>query len=148
MSNPKGFTLIELMVVIVIIGILAALAIPKFLDASAKAKISEAPTVLAAYESGQLAYVSEKGYCGGSSDIIFSAPTSSNWWNYAISGGSSDGTAGTPNSGLCTGNALIAMGSFPSAATLITTVDNSSNIAHSEGGGATAAIVQKYLPNF
>ena len=36
--NKKGFTMIELVVVIVILGILAAIAIPKFLDLSAKAK--------------------------------------------------------------------------------------------------------------
>ncbi|MGB9561235.1 MAG: type IV pilin protein, partial [bacterium] len=44
--NSKGFTLIELMIVVVIIGILAALAIPRFMEASKKAKITEARNVL------------------------------------------------------------------------------------------------------
>ena len=45
-KNNKGFTLIELMIVVVIIGILAALAIPRFMKASAKSKTSEAQLVL------------------------------------------------------------------------------------------------------
>ena len=44
--NRKGFTLIELMIVVVIIGILAALAIPRFMQATVKTKQSEAKGIL------------------------------------------------------------------------------------------------------
>ena len=48
MTTKKGFTLIELMIVVAIIGILAAIAIPNFLRFQAKSKQAEAKTNLGA----------------------------------------------------------------------------------------------------
>ena len=85
--NKQGFTLIELMVVIVIIGVLASLAIPRFTEASAKAKAAEAPRVLASYESAYLAAVAEVGADSVTVDkLVFdtaSVNKDSKWFNYA-----------------------------------------------------------------
>jgi len=57
----KGFTLIELMIVVAIIGILASIAIPSFLKFQCKSKQSEAKTALKATYTTQLAYNGEFG---------------------------------------------------------------------------------------
>ena len=58
-NNQKGFTLIELMIVIAIIGILAAIAIPNFLKYQLKAKTTEAKVSLSAIRTSQEAYKAE-----------------------------------------------------------------------------------------
>ena len=51
MLKKNGFTLIEIMVVIVILGVLAAVGVPKMFGVIAKAKASEVPVAAGTYIS-------------------------------------------------------------------------------------------------
>src|SRR4051812_25203939 len=59
-QKSRGFTLIELMIVVAIIGILAAIAIPNFIKFQAKSKQSEAKTNLKAVFTSEKAYFGER----------------------------------------------------------------------------------------
>jgi type IV pilus assembly protein PilA len=59
LKGQKGFTLIELMIVVAIIGILAAIAIPNFLTYQAKSRQSEARVALGAIFTNETALFAE-----------------------------------------------------------------------------------------
>ena len=61
LNGQKGFTLIELMIVVAIIGILAAIAIPNFLQYQMKSRQSEAKTNLQAIRTSEIAFQAERG---------------------------------------------------------------------------------------
>ena len=60
----KGFTLVELMIVIVIVGILSAVALPNFLNQTNKARATEARTQLSAALKNAQMYILEEGSAG------------------------------------------------------------------------------------
>jgi len=60
-SVQKGFTLIELMIVVAIIGILAALAIPAYTDYTIKSRVSEGASLSGGAKTAMEVYWSENG---------------------------------------------------------------------------------------
>ena len=74
--KKQGFTLIELMFVVVIIGILAAVSIPKLFGMIAKSKASEVGPAAGTYVKLQQAYVSEAVAVGNWTIIGYKGPGS------------------------------------------------------------------------
>ncbi len=82
-KGKKGFTLIELMIVVAIIGILAAIAIPNFLRFQAKSKQSEAKTNLGGIFTAETSYFGENNSFGDL-DVISWAPVGTARYRYRI----------------------------------------------------------------
>jgi type IV pilus assembly protein PilA len=90
MKAPQnGFTLIELMIVVAIIGILAAIAIPAYQDYTVRAQVTEGMNLAGAVETGVADYFANTGSfpTALSSVGISSSPTGKYVSNVTLTGG-------------------------------------------------------------
>jgi type IV pilus assembly protein PilA len=87
MRQNKGFSLVELMIVVAIIGILAAIAIPNFVAMQLKAKRAEVPSNVDGIKTAELAYdAAFDGYLEAT-DFPGTLTKGQNAWDEASSGG-------------------------------------------------------------
>lgn len=133
----QGFTLIELMIVVAIIGILAALAIPAYSDYTAKSKVSESLSMGDGFKTKVALALGESGSCdpGGSA-----ASSTGKYVSGVVFGGSASTSA-------CTITMTL-------ASTGVSTIDTKTVVLTSSLVGeslnwacASPAIPQKYLPS-
>lgn len=73
-GNQQGFTLMELLVVVIIIGILATIALPQFAKTVDKAREAEASSVVGSLLTGEYAYFQETATVGGGTPTFTTDP--------------------------------------------------------------------------
>lgn len=93
----KGFTLLELLIVIIIIGVLAVVALTQYKNLSERARMSEAKSVIGSIRTAERIYHEDQGKFGSLSDLstyIVIPPAScagTHWFEYAVSTSAADG---------------------------------------------------------
>lgn len=138
-KTQQGFTLIELMIVVAIIGILAAVALPAYQDYTTRAKVSEGLTLASAAKTAVSEHVmsvstyptdaAAAGYDGATTDIVASI-------------GIDEGLVTITYDGADTG-----LGLGTDYTVELSPLTSSSGVAWNCRAGATDPIPAKYLPS-
>jgi type IV pilus assembly protein PilA len=139
-SIQKGFTLIELMIVVAIIGILAAVALPAYQDYTVRAKVSE---IILAASSAKTA-VAEAAQAGGSMGAIGSVASQVSKYVASVSYTFSDASNGVivavgQGDNNITGKGVMFTGVLQGNGQVLWTCSAAS-------GGSVTAMDAKYLP--
>jgi len=123
--DERGFTLIELVMVLVILGILLALALPQYLGTRRKAYIAEADQRLQEWATQQWMHFVERNEFAGTGVV----PLPANTDNWTFGGGQCAGRTDD-----CTASAVGTAGGPVAGASIVLTIFNTGSRTISSGG--------------
>lgn len=143
MNNQKGFTLIELMIVIAIVGILAALALPAYQNYIAKSQVTEAFNLAEGQKPAVVAAKAENGKCpsNGEAGIATATLIKGDFVEMVTVGQSSDGLCSI-SAKLKSGDSNINENIAGGTVTLVGTITDGS-----VDWDCTSSLDQKFVPN-
>lgn len=83
-QKHRGFTLVEVAIVVVIIGILVSVAMPRYQKAVERSRISEAQSILGSLRSAQFSYASARSrFTGSMSDLDMNVSQYGKFFNFS-----------------------------------------------------------------
>lgn len=115
MKHQRGFTLLELLMVVIIIAILAAIAVPQYFRAAERSRAAEALQILGSMRGAEVRYKAQSAtsiYTNVLDDLDIAVPGAtgggtSTLWTYAVSGTGAGSNATASRSGGTTKGATV-----------------------------------------
>ena len=147
-SVQKGFTLIELMIVVAIIGILAAIAIPAYQDYTIRAQVTEGLNLAGAVKAGVSEYYANTGsWPANLAALGYSSDPSGKYASdLQVNGGSIQIAYGLQANNNVNGKILGLMPSVSGNGDVIWTCGYATFAGSGAGTAITPTVLPKYLP--